>query len=511
MLFNSYIFIFLFLPITITIFYLIGVNGRHNASIIWLVLSSLFFYGWWDYSYLILILISILTNYGFGLLLSRYASKSVLITGVSFNLFLLLYFKYFNFFVDNINIFLANDFNVNNIVLPLAISFFTFQQIAYLVDAYRGETHEYNFLYYCLFVTFFPQLIAGPIVHHKDMIPQFYKKYIYKIKYKNIFIGLAIFFLGLFKKVVLADNISVYADPVFNAAKQGVSLSFFEAWSGSIAYTFQLYFDFSGYSDMAIGISYMFGIILPVNFYSPYKAINIIDFWKRWHITLSRFLRDYLYIPLGGNRLGNRRRYVNLLVTMLLGGLWHGSNWTFIVWGAMHGFYIIINHAWHFILKAIGIRRKHSILGCFFARLLTFFAVVISWVVFRADSVDSALIVYNAMFGGSGLSFPLIYEPYISRFSDYVNFVYIDNGIFNNINRYIILLISMIFVIWFMPNTMEFFKREKPALGLEVISEKNKSNIAWYSNYFYTIFIVIIASASIVFIQKESVFLYFQF
>jgi alginate O-acetyltransferase complex protein AlgI len=333
MLFNSYTFIFIFLPITLLVFFSIGGKGHHRIAIAWLVAASLFFYGWWNPAYLSLILGSILFNYAVGVALSNLQAQSsashltkkiILSFGILVNLFLLAYFKYANFFVDNLNSLSGSNFHLQTIILPLAISFFTFQQITYLVDAYKGETREYNFLHYCLFVTFFPQLIAGPIVHHREMLPQFVKNTIYKFNHQHLAIGLTIFFIGLFKKVVLADGVAVYATPVFEAAEQGVMLTFFEAWAGALAYTFQLYFDFSGYSDMAIGIARMFGIRLPLNFNSPYKSVNIIEFWRRWHITLSRFLRDYLYIPLGGNRKGKFRRYINLMITMLLGGLWHG-------------------------------------------------------------------------------------------------------------------------------------------------------------------------------------------
>ncbi|MCG8098700.1 MAG: MBOAT family protein, partial [Candidatus Thiodiazotropha taylori] len=350
MLFNSFEFIFLFLPITFFVFFFIGKRNHHRVAISWLILCSLFFYGWWDPAYLGLILFSMLFNYSFGIMLSSDSNgiykKTLLIIGVAVNLSLLGYFKYTNFLVDQINIVAGTEFNIERIVLPLAISFFTFQQIAYLVDAYRKETNEYNFLKYCLFVTFFPQLIAGPIVHHKEMLPQFDQDSIYKINNHYLALGLTIFSIGLFKKVVLADNVAVYANLIFSAAENGEPLSFFEAWVGALAYTFQLYFDFSGYSDMAIGLAYMFGIKLPINFNSPYKATSIIDFWRRWHITLSRFLRDYLYFTLGGNKMGLVRRYANLFITMLLGGIWHGAGWTFVFWGMLHGFYLMVNHAW---------------------------------------------------------------------------------------------------------------------------------------------------------------------
>ncbi|MFQ5488405.1 MAG: MBOAT family O-acyltransferase, partial [Gammaproteobacteria bacterium] len=338
MLFHSYGFIFLFLPLTLLGFFLLGRYGLLRWALAWLVLASLTFYGWWNVEYLFLLLASIVVNYLLGRALApsqrTTASARVLLAiGIGLNLALLAYFKYAAFIVGNFNQLLGSDYRVHEIVLPLAISFFTFQQIAYLVDAYYGRAQEYSFLNYSLFVSFFPQLIAGPIVHHREMMPQFEGRRIFRFSYEDMDVGLLIFCIGLFKKVLLADGMAQFSEPVFAAAAGGLELSFFEAWGGALAYTLQIYFDFSAYSDMAIGLAWMFGIRLPLNFASPYKAINIIEFWRRWHMTLSRFLRDYLYIPLGGNRKGRERRHLNIMATMLLGGLWHGAAWTFVVWG----------------------------------------------------------------------------------------------------------------------------------------------------------------------------------
>jgi len=272
-----------------------------------------------------------------------FSRKSILIFGVILNLSLLGYFKYADFFIENINIAFSVNAESLNLLLPLAISFFTFQQIAYLVDSYRQETKEYDFLNYALFVTFFPQLIAGPIVHHKEMMPQFAKTRNKVKSYRNIAMGLFIFSIGLFKKVVIADTFAVWATNGFDVA---TTLNLFEAWATSLSYTFQLYFDFSGYTDMAIGLALLFNIRLPVNFNSPYKATNIQDFWRRWHITLSRFLRDYVYIPLGGNKKGSFRTYNNLMATFVIGGLWHGASWAFIFWGFLHGLALTVQKLW---------------------------------------------------------------------------------------------------------------------------------------------------------------------
>lgn len=326
--------------------------------------------------------------------------------GITFNLGLLAYFKYANFFVDNLNILAQTDWHLEKVLLPLAISFFTFQQISYLVDAWEGKTKEYNFLHYCLFVCFFPQLIAGPIVHHKEMLPQFMQSNNLKPRWENFSIGISIFAIGLFKKTVIADSLSAYVGPVYDSPNVVENLDFFMAWGSTLAYTFQLYFDFSGYSDMAIGCARMFGIKLPVNFFSPYKSLSIIDFWRRWHITLSRFLRDYLYIALGGNRKGKERRYLNLFITMLLGGLWHGAGWTFIVWGALHGSYLMVNHTWCWVLKSLRIHLEGNYFYKFFCWLTTFLAVVVSWVYFRAPTLEQGNGILRAMLGINGAELP---------------------------------------------------------------------------------------------------------
>jgi D-alanyl-lipoteichoic acid acyltransferase DltB (MBOAT superfamily) len=304
---------------------------------------------------------------------TQISKKSILVIGITANLGLLGYFKYSDFLIENINSTLSADVPLLDLALPLAISFFTFQQIAYLVDSYRRETTEYDFLNYAVFVSFFPQLIAGPIVHHKEMMPQFANIRTKVINYKNISLGLFIFSIGLFKKVVIADSFSVWANAGFDTAS---TLNLFEAWATSLSYTFQLYFDFSGYTDMAIGTALLFNIKLPINFHSPYKSTNIQDFWRRWHITLSRFLRDYVYIPLGGNRNGNFHTYNNLMATFILGGIWHGAGWTFVFWGFLHGMALVIFRLWN----QLGLK-----LWTWLAWAITFNFINITWVFFRAE------------------------------------------------------------------------------------------------------------------------------
>ncbi len=396
MLFNSLTFIFAFLPISLLGYFGLNRYRLALAAKAWLVLCSLFFYSWWNPAYLPLILGSMLVNYAMGTALTQATgrrpkvSPRVLLTlGVVFNLGLLGYFKYANFFVENLN-HLGWQLDSPDVLLPLAISFFTFQQIAYLVDSYRQETHEYDFLNYALFVTFFPQLIAGPIVHHKEMMPQFASAYQRVARYRHIALGLFVFSIGLFKKVVIADTFAQWATPGFESS---VPLPLLEAWITSLSYTFQLYFDFSGYTDMAIGAALLFNIQLPINFNSPYKALSIQDFWRRWHITLSRFLRDYLYIPLGGNRFGTWRTYSNLFITFLLGGLWHGASWMFVIWGALHGGALVVHRLW---------QRWGGALPTVLAWVVTFQFINLTWVFFRAEDMQAALNVLSGMVGLNG-------------------------------------------------------------------------------------------------------------
>ena len=527
MLFNSFEFIFLFIPITIAVFSLIVRNpddARVNLAKAWIVLASLFFYAWWKPSNLFIIGFSLVFNYVAGYLLSqRLASKLrkqlFLAFGIAVNLALIGYFKYVNFFIDNINNLFSTGIKLEEIALPLAISFFTFQQVAYLVDAYQGGTKEFNFLNYCLFVTFFPQLIAGPIVHHRDVLPQFSDKLTFRLKGENVAVGMTVFSAGLFKKVVLADTIALFSTPVFNLAAQGITPSFFEAWVGALAYTLQLYFDFSGYSDMAIGIAYLFGIKLPLNFNSPYKAINISDFWRRWHITLSNFLRDYLYIPLGGSRKGDIRRYLNLMVTMLLGGLWHGAGWTFVLWGGLHGLYLGINHAWHSALDRRGFdRKKYHLVGHSVGWLITFLAVVISWILFRASSLSSALSIITSMTGINGISLP---QSLGQRLDFLTSFGFQFDGFSPALDLPVIgcafLILSLMLIVCFTPNVQEWMADSSPCLNPPAPTKKTLflqqfwQNLKWRPGYVWACIMSVVTVVSVVNMTRVSEFLYFEF
>lgn len=417
----------IFLPVALAGFFLIALRS-HRAAAGWLALASIIFYGVWNPRFVALLVASVVFNYGMGVAIARSRGRGraswVLITAIAVDLGLLGFFKYTNFFITTFNDLSGAQIPLAHIVLPIGISFFTFTQIAFLVDVSRGVATEYDFIHFLLFVSYFPHLIAGPILHHKQIMPQFAAPATYRFDPSLFAEGFSIFLIGLAKKIMLADSLSVFVIPLFDAVEHGVAVTFFEAWGAALAYTFQLYFDFSGYSDMAIGLSLLFGIRLPLNFASPYKSRNVIEFWRRWHMTLSQFLRDYLYVPLGGNRLGPRRRYVNLMLTMILGGLWHGASWTFVAWGALHGSFLVINHGWQ-RLWAAGSEwpRFATNTIAVFATMLTFFAVLVSWVLFRAQSMHGAALVLAGMTGAHGFVLPAQVAAMIPGLSRHVTVV----------------------------------------------------------------------------------------
>ena len=519
MLFNSYGFIFLFFPVVLAGFFAIGRYSRPLAAL-WLFSASLFFYGWWNPAYVSLLLGSILFNFAMGSAISLehqrdrlIRAKGLLIAAVSADLALLAYYKYANFFLTNANQMLGTTWQLEEIILPLGISFFTFTQIAFLVDAYRGEVKERNFIHYGLFVTYFPHLIAGPVLHHKEMMPQFAQAHTYRPHWEHISVGVTIFIIGLFKKLVLADGVAPFAAPVFTAASVGQSLTLLEAWGGALAYTLQLYFDFSAYSDMAIGLSRMFGIKLPLNFNSPYKAANIVDFWRRWHMTLSRFLRDYLYFALGGNRKGTVRRYANLMVTMLLGGLWHGAGWTFIIWGGLHGLYLCVNHAWTKIRTAVlgvypvGTVERGAAWG------LTFVAVVVGWVFFRASDTSSALSILQGMTGGNGLLIPSNWPGawYLYAGLQKLGFTAqlghpLSQFDPDGVSPYWI--IALLGIAWLMPNTQQLMARYAPALETVAAAPRRPS---WRPSRGWAVAMGIFGAIAMLHLTQVSEFLYFQF
>ncbi len=456
MLFNSYAFIFLYLPVVLLIYFQMARLG-HAYAAGWLAMASLVFYGYWNPAYVGLLLCSIIFNYAFGIWIARARSKAgavngkqLLVLAVGLNLLLLAYYKYANFFLGSANSVAGLNLSLGDIILPLGISFFTFTQIAFLVDTWQGKVKEYNFIHYMLFVTYFPHLIAGPVLHHGEMMPQFAQRNNYRVNWDHVADGIVLFTLGLCKKTLWADSFAPYAHAVFGGVQRGEIPTIYEAWSGALAYTMQIYFDFSGYTDMALGIALMFNIRLPINFYSPYKATSIIEFWRRWHMTLSRFLRDYLYIPLGGNRKGKLRRYINLMVTMLLGGLWHGAGWTYVCWGALHGAYLSVNHVWREWLPARWVKWTPAWISSLTGGVITFIAVVAAWVVFYSADITHAAVMLKAMSGIEAR--PITFDAVIHK----------QLLLSTNLSgrELVILLLSAFAWVWILPNstTVKFIK-----------------------------------------------------
>ena len=390
MLFNSQIFICGFLPIVLALYYAAASHRTARQTVV--VLASLAFYGWWDIRFVPLLAGLTVANWLIAQWFGARRAQWIPVLGVVLNLAVLGLFKYADFFRATADALLGEAFHPWQLILPLGISFFVFQKISYLIDLRRGDRHVYGFLDFCMFVTFFPQLIAGPIVRHNEIIHQFILDPRRPEMWENLSRGFALFVIGVAKKVALADTLAMVADPLFGKAMT-MSLSAAEAWVATAAYTLQIYFDFSGYSDMAIGLALMFGLRLPFNFNAPYRAVSIRDFWRRWHMTLSRFLRDYLYIPLGGNRCGAVRQAVNVIVTMLLGGLWHGANWTFVVWGGLHGVALAVNHVW----QGWGLHMPRAV-----AWAVTLLFVMAGWVLFRSADFGTAGDVLLSMVGYHG-------------------------------------------------------------------------------------------------------------
>lgn len=388
MLFNSVEFLLVFLPLVLAGFHLV-IRHRAEYAPLFLIAASLVFYGYWDVRYVPLLLGSIAVNFLLGQQLIHQASKIKLIAAIGFNLALLGMFKYTDFFITTSNTIINTEWDLLHIILPLAISFFTFQQIAYVVDCYQGKVKQApSWSHYTLFVSFFPQLIAGPIVHYQTVLPQFqrYTKS-FTLPAHTVAVGLVLIIVGLFKKILIADTLGHYVDPAFANVS---ALSLYDAWVATLAYSLELYFDFSAYCEIALGLGLLFGIKLPINFDSPYKANTIQDFWRRWHITLGQFLKQYLYIPLGGNHHGLIRTALALILTMLLGGLWHGADWHYVIWGTLHGLMLMVFLIW----REVGIT-----LPVVVARCLTFSGVVLAWVMFRAESFADAMTVYHTLFG----------------------------------------------------------------------------------------------------------------
>jgi alginate O-acetyltransferase complex protein AlgI len=543
MVFSSAVFIFFFLPIVFIGFVVTQrLAGSRRVVLYWLIASSLFFYGWWNPRYLLLIAVLLAANFGASRAIATARNSSArtfwLAAGLTVNLSALFYYKYMNFFLEVGNTIVGGHLHIEAIVLPLGISFFTFQKIALLIDTYYGRVQRLQFAEYCLFVLFFPQLIAGPIVHHAEVVPQFERLHERRANWNQVALGLAVFFIGLFKKVVFADSLAAGdVSPVFAATSAGATPLFLEAWGGVLGYTLEMYFDFSGYSDMAIGAALLFGIRLPQNFNSPFKAANIIDFWRRWHMTLTRFLTAYIYNPLSlwltRRRLAKGLRgiggphttpgaFINLLLlptlmTMFLSGLWHGAGYTFIIWGLLHGVFLTVNHGWRLLVQRRTIQKKRHIrfskpIGI----AMTLLCVVVSMAFFRAHSAGEALSLLKAMFGGSGIQLPDTFGSWSSGHSFAGCCTFLPrNGAYGHIHGgwHLIGLAALLVWCLALPNAQQIFSRFDTALGSQAKEEPSIVPLRFAFNWKWVAFMSTAALFSLLYVQSNIAqeFLYFDF
>jgi alginate O-acetyltransferase complex protein AlgI len=540
MLFNSYPFLFGFLPVVLVGFYVLGAS-RRDWALAWLTAASLFFYAWWRPVNVLLIAPSILVNYGLarGLERTRDANprqaKVILIVGIVFNLCFLGYFKYLNFFESSLNDAFGAGFVLTRLILPLGISFITFQKIAFLVDVHGGRVDKFSLADYGLFVLFFPQLIAGPIVHYREMMPQF-RAASCRYDPENVAVGVSLFFFGLAKKLLLADPLSALVAPLYAQAAAGTPQSATEAWIAALGFTLQIYFDFSGYTDMALGVARGFGIKLPLNFNSPLKAINIVDFWLRWHVSLTRFLTAYIYNPLAlhltrrrmaqgkpifGGRNTSIGAFLTLLamptlLTMFISGMWHGAGYTYILWGLLHGVYLCINHAWRLIRPRIWSNaRVYNRRAKPFGFVLTFVAVVAGMVLFRAPTASAALVLWKGMVGVYGVTLP---QAVFSRLGSIAGFLtsigvrpaWTSGSILMaaTIRIGVLLVIALL-----MPNTLQMLAAYEPALGVKAgkTASRLERVLTWVPNRTWAVGLACVALAGILSLGELSEFLYWQF
>jgi len=523
MLFNSYGFIFAFLPAAVAVFFVLG-RVSHTWALRWVIASSLFFYALWRPLNVVIIAPSVLINFMLARALQRLnkqgshnAARAVLLIGIAFNVAFLGYFKYSNFVVNSINDAFGTQMFLAHVILPLGISFITFQKIAFLIDVHSGRVESFTLQDYCLFVLFFPQLIAGPIVHYREMMPQFHRLSC-RFDKENISVGLTLFAFGLFKKVCLADNIALIVTPIYEQAASGSSIPFFSSWIAAVGFTLQIYFDFSGYTDMALGAARMFGVRLPPNFNSPLRASSIIDFWLRWHITLTRFLTAYIYNPLtlwltrrrvarGGQLVSHRnmgpRAFVELLMfpillTMLLSGIWHGAGYTFIVWGVLHGVFLTVNHAWR-LLEPKLLRDQPR-----FARLMqpagfiiTFVCVTASLIIFRSANLKTAFHLLQGIFGLHGIG---------------LHDIALISGV--GLKKVAFWIAAPAFIALVCPNTLQILSRYEPALGWKP-SPRDRGTLIdrfqWAPSLAWAAVLVIIVAVGILNLGGNSEFLYWQF
>lgn len=504
MLFNSYTFIIIFLPLSLFLYYIFG-KYSSQLSLSILLAFSILFYSWFEPFFLLYLFGSVGINYLFCKIILikniKHSFKRLALTiGISVNLLTLFYFKYFTFFLENFNNLNIHKFHIQAIILPLGISFITFQKIALLVDVFKGNIKDFKLFDVLLFSFFFPPLISGPILHFREAYPQFKKEKIERLNINNLAVGISIFSIGLFKKVIIADNLALIADPIFAKASTGLTPDILAAWIGALAYSFQIYFDFSAYSEMAVGLGRMFNITLPLNFYSPYKSTNISSFWRSWHISLSRFFRDYLYFPLGGNRKGYIYKHKNLLTTMVLCGLWHGASWNFALWGLLHGIALIINDLWllfkkqffenYFTVKRLYLNYFLTTISIF----ITFIFVTCTWVIFRTTNFSSAYTFLLSMYGkGSAINFSVPKDELI----------------------YILIVLGVATTIVFsFPSVYDMFSKNKPFLLDSKFKEENNIiliKVKWAANFLWVSFICFILFISFINMGRHSPFIYFQF
>lgn len=507
MLFNSYIYLLLFLPLSV-LGYTLFRQRSSESSLLWLNLCSFFFYGWWNPAYLPLLLGSVTVNFYLGKQLSACKdtppAKYWLAAGIVLNLCLLGYFKYTDFALANLNILLGTEFHPSGIILPLAISFFTFNQIAFLVDASEGIAEEYRFNHYCLFVTFFPHLLAGPIVHHRELIPQFSQANKAHDQYQLWAIAITVISFGLFKKVIMADSMGFYADQVFNGATAGANMNTTDAWIGTLAFTLQMYFDFSAYCDIAYGSALLFGIQLPQNFLSPYKSASIIEFWKHWHMTLTRFITSYVYTPLLRNTQGGitfKKAMVMTFISMVLVGLWHGAGWNYIFFGALHGLMLVINHLWRslsFYKKTAAITGYHTV-----SIILTFVLVMLSLVLARVDSLSTAFVLYQHLFSFHEWQWTHnLHQPVISDLARQFSIE------MNPMGKILPLLILMLGWIFLMPNLQQVMKNQPYAINH---IPQPSTRLVWQPNYRWATLTVLALAAALMGTHETGNFIYFQF
>lgn len=488
MVFSSHLFLLVFLPLALAGFHALA---RAPFAPVWprrlLILASMIFYGVWSWTYLGMLVATIAANFGLGRMILRQPTRErarwLLVSGVLGNLAVLAYFKYANFFLDNFNVLLGTQWSAGTIILPLAISFHTFQQIAFLVGVYRREDAETSFETYTLFVLFFPQLIAGPIVRHTEVASQLQRLGQGRDRALDLAVGSAIFVVGLAKKTLLADPLAAYANTAFSAAQAG-AVDPATAWLGALAYALQLYFDFSAYSEMAVGLGRMFGVHLPINFWSPYQAGSITEFWRRWHMSLSRFLRDFLYIPLGGNRHGAIRTYLNLLVTMGLGGLWHGAAWNFVLWGLYHGVLLALHRLWRGLVPQHAAPRATATRTV--AVLFTFLLITLGWVIFRAADLASAGRMFAAMSKLSVASLSALDKLALGHVG------------------------MLLLAVWFLPNTWQWIGRHHEIDGAPA-SRDQQRYWAWTLDWRWSVALAAVGAWAVLAAHRYTEFLYFQF